>query len=143
MIPAIFIWLVLACVVAYLAEERGRSALGWLFAALIISPLLAVVLLMVLPRRSRQGDDYDESAAAFAMSRLRLQREAQERIYSAKAKAPVRLARGDRELGEFGVDSIAKRLGSGDLHWDDLFWDEISGQWQPLTAHPGLALEVA
>ena len=49
MLSAIIIWLVLAIGIA--AARRGRSGLGWLFASLLLSPLIAAILLALLPDR--------------------------------------------------------------------------------------------
>jgi hypothetical protein len=49
-------WLIFAVVVGFLASGRGRSGFGWFILALIISPILAAILLLLLPIRSaRQG----------------------------------------------------------------------------------------
>jgi hypothetical protein len=42
-------YLVAALLVAWLAALRGRTAIGWLIAAVLVSPLLAVALLWFLP----------------------------------------------------------------------------------------------
>jgi hypothetical protein len=42
-------WVIFACVVGAAASGRGRSSVGWLILALIISPLLAGILLAILP----------------------------------------------------------------------------------------------
>jgi hypothetical protein len=49
MLTAIIIWLALAIVIAVAAARRGRSGLGWLFVSLILSPLIAAILLVLLP----------------------------------------------------------------------------------------------
>lgn len=46
------LWIVFSVAVALWAARRGRSTLGWLFAALALSPLAAAALLAVLPDRS-------------------------------------------------------------------------------------------
>jgi hypothetical protein len=51
MLEAIIIWLVLAIVIGVAAARRGRSGLGWLVASLILSPLIAAILLALLPDR--------------------------------------------------------------------------------------------
>jgi hypothetical protein len=47
----ILTWLVFAVIVAVAANSRGRNPLGWLVLACIISPLLAAIVLVVLPSR--------------------------------------------------------------------------------------------
>jgi hypothetical protein len=51
MLTAIIIWLALAIVIGVAAARRGRSGLGWLFLSLILSPLIAAILLALLPDR--------------------------------------------------------------------------------------------
>jgi uncharacterized membrane protein YhdT len=46
--PVLLIWAFLAVIVAIAAESRGRSSLAWFFVACIISPLIALILLMVM-----------------------------------------------------------------------------------------------
>lgn len=48
-------WLVLAVIVAVAASSRGRSALGWFLLACIISPVLALVALLVIGRPAVAG----------------------------------------------------------------------------------------
>lgn len=42
-------WVVLAIVVAFVAPIRGRSGFGWFLVALLLSPVIALLLLIVLP----------------------------------------------------------------------------------------------
>lgn len=49
MIEGFLIWVVFAIVVAILASNRGRSGLLWFFIAVVISPLIAGLLVLVLP----------------------------------------------------------------------------------------------
>jgi phosphotransferase system glucose/maltose/N-acetylglucosamine-specific IIC component len=44
-------WIGFAIIVGVGAAARGRSALGWAILGLVISPLLALVLLLLLPNR--------------------------------------------------------------------------------------------
>jgi hypothetical protein len=47
---AIFVfWLLFALVVAVAAESRGRFGLGWFFLAVLLSPLIGLILVLVLP----------------------------------------------------------------------------------------------
>lgn len=49
-----FGWIFLSFVPAILAPGRGRSGIAWYFISLLISPLLATVLVLGLPRLSEQ-----------------------------------------------------------------------------------------
>lgn len=43
------VWIILAGIVAIVAGARGRSAVGWLFLSVIISPLLGLLFVMAMP----------------------------------------------------------------------------------------------
>lgn len=44
------IWVIFAALVGAAASVRGRSGLGWAIIAVAVSPLLAVILLALLPK---------------------------------------------------------------------------------------------
>lgn len=44
----VIFWVVFSVAVWALASRRGRSGLGWFLLSLLISPLLAIVLLLIL-----------------------------------------------------------------------------------------------
>jgi phosphotransferase system glucose/maltose/N-acetylglucosamine-specific IIC component len=45
----LFLWLGIAVVIGVGAKGRGRSGLGWFLLAVFLSPLIAGLLLVVLP----------------------------------------------------------------------------------------------
>jgi hypothetical protein len=47
-------WIGFAVIVGVAANTRGRAGLGWLLLAVVISPLLAGLLLIALPRFGRR-----------------------------------------------------------------------------------------
>lgn len=47
-------WFIFAVILGVAASSRGRSGLGWWFLAMIISPLLALILLALLPSLASQ-----------------------------------------------------------------------------------------
>lgn len=47
----ILLWVVFAFVIAIGARARGRSGFWWLLIAVLISPLIAALLLLMLPRK--------------------------------------------------------------------------------------------
>lgn len=49
------LWFIFAIVVGFGASGRGRSGFGWFLLALLISPLLAFILLVLLPARSTEA----------------------------------------------------------------------------------------
>lgn len=42
-------WIIFAIIVAVAASSRGRSGLGWFLIAVLLSPVLALILVLVLP----------------------------------------------------------------------------------------------
>jgi hypothetical protein len=49
MILIVLAWIGIAIVIGVGARSRGRSGLGWFLLAILLSPLIAGVLLVVLP----------------------------------------------------------------------------------------------
>ena len=45
----LFVWVAFAVIVGAAANGRGRSVAGWIVLAVLISPLLALILLVVMP----------------------------------------------------------------------------------------------
>lgn len=56
----IILWIVFAIVVGVAANARGRNPLGWVLLACIISPLLAGILLALMPARNVGGPSWME-----------------------------------------------------------------------------------
>ena len=46
-------WLIFAGAVGFIASQRGRSGFGWFLLSVVISPLIAVLVLALIPSRSR------------------------------------------------------------------------------------------
>ncbi|MGH6624313.1 MAG: hypothetical protein ACREBN_10090 [Burkholderiaceae bacterium] len=44
-------WLMFAIVVGVAASSRGRSGFGWFLLAVVISPLIALLLVLVMPKK--------------------------------------------------------------------------------------------
>jgi hypothetical protein len=60
-------WVGLSIVVAVAAKNRGRSTVAWLLLALVISPLLAGLLLLALPKAgTTRPTYYDPQAGTLA-----------------------------------------------------------------------------
>lgn len=47
----VFSWIGLSVIVGVRAAKYGRSGIGWVFASLICSPLIAVLVVLVLGRK--------------------------------------------------------------------------------------------
>lgn len=63
-------WIIGFFVCAFVARQRGRSGIAWGFISLLISPLLALLVLIAIPskrratRRERPRNNYDEEDEA-------------------------------------------------------------------------------
>ena len=51
MIVAVLIWLIVSMIVGVAAERRGRAGVPWIFAVIVLSPLIAAVVLAMMPDR--------------------------------------------------------------------------------------------
>jgi formate hydrogenlyase subunit 3/multisubunit Na+/H+ antiporter MnhD subunit len=78
-VALIILWLVLALAVAWAAEQRKRDAGSWFVLALILSPLFALVLLVVAGdgKIAPESPALDSPALARDISEMRAQREYQ------------------------------------------------------------------
>ena len=47
-------WVIFAIIVAVAASSRGRSAAGWFLISILLSPILALILVLVLPNLAAQ-----------------------------------------------------------------------------------------
>jgi hypothetical protein len=48
-VELLVVWVIFAVIVGAAASGRGRSVAGWIVLAILISPLLALILLVVMP----------------------------------------------------------------------------------------------
>jgi hypothetical protein len=77
----LFIWITISWIVGAAANSRGRSAITWFLLALVISPVIAVLLLIAFapvkrPRQSIYLDDletYDDDELRKNIRRARQQ----------------------------------------------------------------------
>jgi len=57
----VVLWVIAAIVVAIIAKDRNRSAFGWFLLSVLISPILALVLVLALgkpePMSAQSTDD--------------------------------------------------------------------------------------
>ena len=47
-------WLIFSFIVAIAAGSRGRSGIGWFILGIFISPILALILVLILPNRREE-----------------------------------------------------------------------------------------
>lgn len=57
-------WVIFSIIVAMFAGRRGRSGAGWLLISLLLSPLIAFLLLLVLP----SADDKEAAKAQHGLA---------------------------------------------------------------------------
>ncbi len=53
----LFFWLVLSIVIGIGAASRGRSGFGWFLLSILISPLIALILLLLMPSKAARPDE--------------------------------------------------------------------------------------
>ena len=73
--PVVVVWIVGAVAVAQWAGRRGREDVGWGFIALLISPLLAALLLFILPdivEIKAQKEKIEQEAQALKKEKLKI-----------------------------------------------------------------------
>ena len=51
-----FFWLILSIAIGIGAASRGRSGFGWFLLSIVISPLIALILLALMPNKAVQTD---------------------------------------------------------------------------------------
>src|SRR5882724_9764189 len=55
-------WLLCAVVVAFLAHRKGRDAVRWFFIAVLISPLIAFIILLIAPDLQKEREKVEAAA---------------------------------------------------------------------------------
>lgn len=68
MLITIVAWIVLANAAGVIASNQGRSGRSWFFVSVIISPIIAVILLMILPVRSEEAEKRRTNAGIINMA---------------------------------------------------------------------------
>ena len=53
----LFFWVIFAVLVGAFAEKRGRSGVGWFFLALLISPLIAFLVLLLIGENRDKAEE--------------------------------------------------------------------------------------
>jgi hypothetical protein len=68
-IGILVIWAFLALIPAAMASSKGRSAVGWFFAGLLLSPILAAILVAIASNPRAEEQRHAEMLAATAAMR--------------------------------------------------------------------------
>ena len=50
----IVIWVALCFLIAWGADQRGRSGVGWFFVSALVSPIIGVIVLVCLPVKVKE-----------------------------------------------------------------------------------------
>ena len=66
----IFGWIALSVVVALLAEARGRSAIAWAVLSLMVSPILAGLVVLVLPDLKKEAEEGRRAPCPFCSEQI-------------------------------------------------------------------------
>ena len=139
--------------VGILAGRRGRSSGGWCLLALFISPLIAVVLLLCF--RDLKAEEQETYRNSVIVQQMRVQqqqlqelRRLQPNVGTADSDVPppgghrrFRIAKKGSELGVYTVQEIRRKLASGEIVWEDYYWDTPANAWLELVCISSLIQE--
>jgi hypothetical protein len=135
--------IILSLVVGWAASQRGRGSMGWFFLSLVISPILALIVLMAAGDQKKKDvnplsiPDYlvwKQQTQAGLVPTPAMQAAGLPRPLLSK----WHIARGEDQLGEFSLAQITDSYRAGVLTSSDLYWDTQAHEWLELAAHPRL-----
>ena len=107
---AVLGWLIFSFLIGYLAANRGRNSAGWLVLALLISPLIAGIILIVIPDLTAEEEK----------GKLEVQRQ-----HALAESEQIENQRLLIEQNTVNTDSFIERLEKyGRLHHHDMLTDE-------------------
>jgi len=135
--------IILSLVVGWAASQRGRGSMGWFFLSLVISPILALIVLMAAG--SAKKKDANLSIPDYLVWKQQTQAVLvpTPAMQSAGLPRPLlskwHIARGEDQLGEFSLAQITDSYRAGVLTPSDLYWDTQAHEWLELAAHPRLS----
>lgn len=76
MMAFIFFWLLFSAIPAVIASNKGRSGIGWFFVGLLVSPLLALILVLVLAPIKKAAADPTEERVSCPLCKEQISSEA-------------------------------------------------------------------
>ena len=131
--------LILSLVVGWAASQRGRGSMSWFFLSLVISPILALLVLLVVGAGKKKPDSMADyltwkraQAAAPAAAALLPVAEAPSIL-----KTAVRRTSDGTEF-QLNISEIRSALADGALSLSDYYFDLLARTWLELAAHPRL-----
>jgi hypothetical protein len=120
-------WLVLSIIVAWIADSRGNSGTSAFFLSFLLSPPIGLIIVLCTDRKKMNTAELAHIAA------LRAAMQPQAPAPYRAVRKPVDVAKAGENLGKLSVREIERRVRDGELDAiDDHFYDEESGEWQPL-----------
>jgi hypothetical protein len=142
-------WIIFSFCVAFLAEKRGRSAGGFFFLAIFISPLIAGIIVLCIEdlraTKERSKTDYLMQMQIRAQQQqLAELRKMQTASPGGRALPPpgardlINVSRGGEDLGSLSVAEVRRMLDDGRLSIEDHYYDTSCNDWIELAGHPTL-----
>ena len=98
------VWLLFVVAIGSWASSRGRSFLGWVFIAIIFTPILAAIGLLILPRRE------DGPVAVIASSLNSLSDAMNRKSIELRAQRELQKERQDEEASKAEVERMTKLI---------------------------------
>ena len=100
------VWLLFVVAIGSWASSRGRSFLGWVFIAIIFTPILAAIGLLILPRRE------DDPVAVIASSLNSLSDAMNRKSIELRAQRELQKERQDEEASKAEVERMTNARAS-------------------------------
>lgn len=141
-------WIIFSFCVAILAEKRGRSAPGFFFLAILLSPLVAGIIVLCMDDL-RAAKERSKSNYVMLMQ-MRAQQQQLEELRKMQTASPggralpppgapdlINVSRGGEDLGSLSVAEVRRMLDDGRLSLED-YYDTSCSDWIELAGHPTL-----
>lgn len=145
----IICWIIFSFCVAFLADKRGRSLVGFLFLAMLISPLIAGIIVLCIEdlRAAKERSKTD----SLMQMQIRAQQQQLEELRKMQmpnsggrplppigARDMINISKGGEDLGQLSVADVKRMLDDGRLTLEDSYFDTSCNEWLDLAGHPTL-----
>jgi hypothetical protein len=142
-------WIIFSFCVGFLADKRGRSFVGFLFLAMLISPIIAGIIVLCIEdlraAKERSKTDY------LLQMQMRAQQQQLEELRKMQTPSPggralpppgardlINVSKGGEDLGAVTVAEVRRMLDDGRLSLEDHYYDTSCNDWIELAGHPTL-----